>query len=512
MASWARWGAVIFGLMATAPLLADEYDRQVQTLLAERGCEPGVADGQWGRRSSEAMTRLVEAGGAEVERPFDDVDLATLSASDAQCPRPTDPGLRYRQSFKTDIPFVKGINWLNDTYILDVADADGDGAEDFVVSGAANPDWGKKLDSFLVINRPGKGRLETLKLGKEGLTDRTWAGAFFRDSDDGKLFFILGRNGEIHPNFANTGERVSVFEITSDAGKVATKPVFVGEFLSLTASISICDLNQDGIEEILLNNYGSPQARNDSSPSMLRRINGAFVEARTGPELRAVTDKGAHNYMSFADVDGDGACDLMNAFEVAKWGGDRDPTIEAPTYPGVNQSYVLMNRGGGIGGPVIKLPDPHFGDDSSAFSIEMLAEGDRRTVFVVSTRYRNGALGMSGYYAQAYRSADGTLQTMQDVTADVLPEQFDMSGANHVYMRFSDIDSDGDLDIYNSYYSGAVQIYRNTGDGRFRKETLLDDVGYWRAVAFLANPGAACADLVTVGLNSEMRRYDCTSR
>jgi hypothetical protein len=86
-------------------------------------------------------------------------------------------GPNYKLASKVKVPFGKA----DEFYILDIADVDGDGADDFAVSamttggnftgGAAKP--GDKVHSFVVRNNTKSGKLELTDLGEDGLTWRT---------------------------------------------------------------------------------------------------------------------------------------------------------------------------------------------------------------------------------------------------------------------------------------------------------------------------------------------------
>lgn len=83
---------------------------------------------------------------------------------------------KYRQTFAARVPFARPIQI---PYIIDSADANGDGYDDFAVGGKIAPPRGgdvltaPKIHSFLVQNLPESGDLRIYDLGPGSLTHRT---------------------------------------------------------------------------------------------------------------------------------------------------------------------------------------------------------------------------------------------------------------------------------------------------------------------------------------------------
>lgn len=410
--------------------------------------------------------------------------------------------LQYRKGASITLPYGGRID---DAVVLDILDIDGDGAEDFAVAGKVESAERAPVHSFIIRNNTDTGKPQVFDLGEDGLTRRTWAGKFYRESG-GQVYFVLGRSGEVGGFDTNPGEKVSIFKVTPQDKEFRTESVFVSQVPHLTTSVDRCDIDNDGVAEIYINNYGTPTDNPNNIPSgvpsIIQMTESGFVETKVNRWLFQLQRHGANNSIKFHDIDGDGDCDFLTAFEVAKWGS------KTPTFPGEVESYALRNNGGFFDTKPIVAPNPHFAPDSGAFTFTMLQEGDERLFFVHSSFY-GGPDGSDFHdaYLQAYRFVDGAFV---EVTDEVIDKQLPLWSANQSYVRFNDIDKDGDLDMYFALYSEDIEIYRNLGGGKFRLEKVLNAPdGGTKAIAFLSNPTTPCSDIVAVLRNGKLVRYLC---
>lgn len=403
-----------------------------------------------------------------------------------------DGKLNFKRTSVVEVPYGGKIE---EVYVLDVFDIDADGADDFAVSGGVYDDKLDQLHTFIVRNNTDTGKPQLFDLGDEGLTHSAWHGLFFREGAGEQTYFVLGRNGEA----ANrTGERLAIFKVTPGDGTLTTEPAFTSPFSHLTMTVTGCDIDADGTTEIFVNNYGSPLKDDSGRPSVIRLIDGKFKEGRTDKWVPWLAVHGAHNSVTFSDIDGDGDCDVLAALEVAKWSNGNEPT-----FPGQSESYALLNENGVISHEPIEAPDPHFGDHNAAFDFVMLHENGDRLFFLLSSKYTKPG-GFRGNIVQVYRLSDGAFT---EVTDEVIDRQWDMHFSNSI--RFADIDYDGDTDLYFSIYFGDIVIFRNLG-GTFRREKVLNNPGgFSSSVAFLRNPTAKCADLAVALQNGKLVRYTC---
>ncbi len=258
---------------------------------------------------------------------FSLVIVMVVAAKGAAVAASSPKSLSYHLVSKQKVPFGAPIER---PYVLDSFDVNGDGADDFAISAQTKVtntrDYTKNkfVHSLFVLNDLANNTFTTFDLGEPGLTQRTWAGKFFRTAGNPSVFLVLGRNGEIGLPHTLIGEKTSIFQINSDAAGVSIQTAFVGKALGTTASVDVCDINHDGKREIYVNNVNSPFIQNSEflTPHMIIFDGTSFTDPYN-PRLwvKGIDNGGAHNSIVFDDVDGDGNCDLMAAFEVWKVGG-----------------------------------------------------------------------------------------------------------------------------------------------------------------------------------------------
>ncbi len=78
--------AAAMSLIASAMAKEDsDIATKVQQFLADRMCDPGVVDGQWGARSEKALALFQRLTGLKVDRPFTPVAMLDLAGSKVKC-------------------------------------------------------------------------------------------------------------------------------------------------------------------------------------------------------------------------------------------------------------------------------------------------------------------------------------------------------------------------------------------------------------------------------------------
>jgi hypothetical protein len=275
--------------------------------------------------------------------------LCFFSAAEAQSYKPTNT---------VAVPFGAEIAI---PYILDEADIDGDGTEDFALSAMVsvrNKSSTAKagfVHSFIALNDPISSKLELYDLGDDGLTQRTWAGKFVGNPKTG-MFFVLGRNGEIGLPHTLRGEQTAIFRFAIADGVLAVETAFLSSKHSTTASVAAC-----GAEavDVYINTVNSPFISNQEflKPEAFI-IADPVLQGWPQSLVQGMDNTGAHNGIVFRDIDGDGDCDFLAAFEPWKVGDANTAYLNKNVFDRFH-SYVLLNDQGKLGGR-IDLPSPPF--------------------------------------------------------------------------------------------------------------------------------------------------------
>ena len=403
---------------------------------------------------------------------------------------------------------------IDTPYILDTFDVNGDGADDFAVSAKTwvtnRKDYlkNKFIHSSLVLNNPVKSTFKILDLGEAGMTQRTWAGKFYRMAQNQSVYYVLGRNGEMGLPHTLKGEKTSIFEIKSDGNETSASAVYVSNALNTIASVDVCDIDSDGTEEIYVNNVLSPFGRGNrafTTPHMIKFDGQNFIDGRPHGWMRKVDTEGAHNYIAFDDVNGDGHCDMMAAFEVFKR-GDANTAYQNVNATAATMSYVVLNEDGILIGQRIDLPNPYFGKDNSAFSIALTKAGGETLVALDSSQFRGNHFDFRKFALQMFSLRGDTLV---EVTDEKIVGKIDSDLASQSFVRVFDIDGDGDDDIYLTRYGRGVQIYLYH-EGKYLLQRLaLGLPDGQKAVAFLKNPNSRCADIAVLDRNARLFRFRC---
>ncbi len=398
---------------------------------------------------------------------------------------------------------------VDEVYIVDSFDVDGDGADDLALSAmihVPNDNWDPNrpkrdfskmpfVHSFLVQNLPTDKKFKLIDLGQDGMTQRTWAGMFFRDAS--QTYFALGRNGELGRPDEVTGEKASIFSITPSKSGWSLSTAFLASEHRSTASIAACDLRGDGQTALFLNNYGTVRdnAPPHNWPAYITLANGQFTEA-TANNVSGMVDLAAANDVRLADIDGDGRCDLLAATEV--WDSNKTP-------PASRNAYMLINKDGSFPGPSVPLPDPPYGAEQAGFYLATTRLNGVPLVALDSSANVNGPY--RGVAVQLFAYANGAFtEVTKNLLSGELPAQ---DTANQARLRFMDIDGDGNPDLYLSLYRGPLQVYLYR-QGKFVLTSLPVPLsGHMNAVAFLRSPEHACADLAVLDSTGELKRYDC---
>ena len=221
---------------------------------------------------------------------------------------------------------------------------------------------------------------------------------------------------------------------------------------------------------------------------------------------------GHYNNIVFDDVDDDGDCDFLAAIEVMKVGSGNE------SMNGKTRSFAMLNKGEGIVhrpyytsyfSQRIELPNPPFGSNNSAFGIGAGRLGGEVVVALTSLEYQRhqGNATFRKFAFQLFALRNGQFV---DVTNDKLSGKIRNKNAGQKFVKFFDIDGDGDDDIYLTLYDRSVQVYMNEGNKFTLKRIPVRGANGEKAVVFLrSGRSSGCADMAVLDSNGELSRYEC---
>jgi len=432
--------------------------------------------------------------------------LASCEASDTSIGASADRATTYSLSSRAQVPFGRAIQI---PYILDAADVNGDGQGDIAFGAkAANVNEltaATEIMTFLGTSQPDGG----FSLAPLTRTHRTWSGAFFQPSGNGPVFLAMTGNGEIGLPGENPGEPTTIWRMDANAGSVTPRRVFLERTRGTSANLAVCDINRDGRTEVVINNVSSDFS--GGRPDLISRVfqvtsSGNVSETsfrRFFPSM--YQGKGGQNQIELSDIDGDGDCDALFAFETYK----KAPLDTPPGNAFIRSlSYVIPNGGGAMNGRRIDLPNPPFGENNAAHSIAAVRIGGGTLFALASSNFPGHEEGFDGFALQMFALSDGR---MIEVTNERLVGRVANDLSNQSYIRFDDIDGDGDDDLWLTRYdrNAGVVVFLQEG-GRFIASRLrVSGPSGQKAVAFLNAPGKSCMDLAVLDERANLFRFSC---
>ena len=356
--------------------------------------------------------------------------------------------------------------------MIDTADYDFDGDQDFIVSHGSYPPLERQsFQSFSLINDHGV-LIRKEILGEPPLMTHGREGTFADFNNDGFLDYIfVGHGWDTSPY---SGEKNALFFGTSDGFE--DKSSLLPDYLDFTHSVAAGDLNGDGYNDIYVGNiYGEEMV----NPYLL--IN-TGEESFTEIELSDVNfNISSRQYLAaeIVDIDGDGTEELI----LGAYGAPDGSRIYS--FDATHQNMVLEQI----------LPDNLF-ETSLVMDVKVadLNTDGLLDIVILSTPDYNGT-GLQ----VLFQEEDGSFW---DATSSVLPV-FDQTQNWVEFLELGDADGDGDLDIILSQTSDrGANAYLNE-NGVFvphNAEFRLDGNREWYEVALNPVTGEQYAAHVSDGI------------
>ncbi|MBZ0269506.1 CRTAC1 family protein [bacterium] len=304
---------------------------------------------------------------------------------------------------------------------------------------------------------PGAGLLSTVYCGgpdKDHLLESVGSGGAFLDFDaDGHLdiYIVNGWLLSEEPSAIATRGRNTLYRNRGDGTfEDVTEAAGVGDD-SWGCGVCVGDADGDGRVDLYVVNFGANRLYRNRGDGTSEDVSAAA----------GVDDPGWGSCAAFFDADGDGDADLYVS------------------------NYV------------------------EATEREVLSAG-RTNRWRKHAKVMVGPFGMRGGRDRFYRNrGDGTFDAAEDEAGLV-----DLAEAYGMGVCASDLDDDGDIDLYVANDSNPNYLYENQGDGTFR------DVGGWSGAGFSADGaaqagmGVDCADFDGDGLGdlfvTNFARDTCT--
>jgi hypothetical protein len=251
-----------------------------------------------------------------------------------------------------------------------------------------------------------------------------------------------------------TGGTVSVLLGNGDGSFQAPRSFAVGRS---PRSVAVGDFNGDGTPDLAVANQG------DRTVSvLLGNGDGSFQTARTFDAIGA-------NFLVVADINGDGAADIVTPVSVLLGNGDGTFQAARSLDSGSLQSSVAAGDFNGDGAADLAVTN----DGSRGNVSVLLGNGDGS--FQAPVNYSgNGSL----FVTTADVNGDGSLDLIN--TAGVLlgngdgsfkPLRTFSAGINPSSVAVGDFNGDGTLDLAAANYlaSGSVSVLLGNGDGSFQR-------------------------------------------
>jgi hypothetical protein len=225
-------------------------------------------------------------------------------------------------------------------------------------------------------------------------------------------------------------------------------------------------------------------------------------------------DVSVHNFTAFTDIDKDGDCDLLSAYESLVPIMRNGPMVGAMGFPydqadiDKHQSYVNFNKNGTFQTGIKLLPNPAFGRKTSAFGIGGTKTANGEVVVALTSSYiASHEQGFSKFALQLFAWRDSHFV---EVTKERLVGSVNNKEANQSFIRFADVDGDGDEDFYLTRYDNYIVAFLQSNNKFYAKKVNVNGPSGQKAVAFLKASGKLCMDLAVLDSRGRLFRFSCS--
>jgi len=243
-------------------------------------------------------------------------------------------------------------------------------------------------------------------------------------------------DGNIDYDVSTTGVSIPVFTQT----EIDFSHVYKGKTSIQLMGGAAFDLDHTGAEELFLSG-GEGQ-----SDRLFRFIDGAFVDITEATGYRKDSDEATLSVVSL-DVDGNGFDDLIVTTSTAIW--------------------LHRNDGGTLVGEKLSAP---VASDTTPLSVAVAdVNGDGHFDMYVCGYIRKHLVeGLNIFNKEGYGGSSVLLINNGD---DTFTDETESAGLTYKHNTFqgvfSDVDSDGAIDLVVAHDTGQVRTWRNRGDGTF---------------------------------------------
>ena len=97
-----------------------------------------------------------------------------------------------------------------------------------------------------------------------------------------------------------------------------------------------------------------------------------------------------------------------------------------------------------------------------------------------------------------------------EVTKERLVGSVNNREANQSFIRFADVDGNGDEDFYLTRYDNNIVTFLQSNNNFYAKKVNVNDPSGQKAVAFLKSSGKLCMDLAVLDRKGRLFRFSCS--